>query len=340
MASRYSFVVSLIGKCIKLKVDQGTEFLHITVVVESTLKIFPAQGHFQLLGPDITTIAFNYLGRTLRCYFCFSYKHLPTQCDRPKTNHAAKDSTAGVNSKGKGPTLNSSRHTEGYTRPTATTSTGTLGTTKGPAKGNLVHEVVQKWVAKPTAKSVEGTARGKESLRAEELNHIQTSTLTRQELPVDLVNAVTQNLHLSPSSSLTPVSPAILPYPTETVPGSSRKRLRFELPTTPFNLNLSGEPQADSPRPAKRAFRPFGPAVVETGSGPLIPVSGMINTSQDSIHTYQHVGSTQSPTHWGQAPLTFHHKDINFSHLQRAWVGLTTTLGEGSASAGELADTT
>lgn len=57
----------------------------MTVVVESTLKTFPAEGLFQLQGPEVTKIAFNYVGRHLHCYFCFSYKHLPTQSDRPRS---------------------------------------------------------------------------------------------------------------------------------------------------------------------------------------------------------------------------------------------------------------
>lgn len=78
------FVVAQIGTIVKTKVKQGTEYHHITVVVETTLKIFPAQGLFQLRGPEVTTITFNYLGPNLRCFFCFAYGHLPHRCTQPK----------------------------------------------------------------------------------------------------------------------------------------------------------------------------------------------------------------------------------------------------------------
>lgn len=88
------FVGSLIGKYVKAEPDKGTSFQCISLVVESTLKILPARGLFQLHGAEITTIAFDYVRKNLRCYFCFSYRHLPNQCTRPRPtfyNEAALD---------------------------------------------------------------------------------------------------------------------------------------------------------------------------------------------------------------------------------------------------------
>lgn len=53
-------------------------------MVESTLKLFPGREQYQLGDPEITTVLFDYVGRNLRCSFCFSYRHLPSQCLRPK----------------------------------------------------------------------------------------------------------------------------------------------------------------------------------------------------------------------------------------------------------------
>lgn len=78
------FVGSLIGKYVKAEPDKGTSFQRISLLVECTLKILPARGLFQLQGSVITTIAFNYVRKNLRCYFCFSYRHLPNQCTRPR----------------------------------------------------------------------------------------------------------------------------------------------------------------------------------------------------------------------------------------------------------------
>lgn len=88
------FIASLIGTYVKAEPDKGTSFQRITLVVESTLKILPARGLFKLQGPEVTTVAFNYVGKNLRCYFCFSYRHLPHQCKRPRPafyNEAALD---------------------------------------------------------------------------------------------------------------------------------------------------------------------------------------------------------------------------------------------------------
>lgn len=62
----------------------GPDLRHISVIVESKLKLFPAHGRFQLPGSDITTIFFDYEGRNLRCCYCFSYRHFPTNCKEPR----------------------------------------------------------------------------------------------------------------------------------------------------------------------------------------------------------------------------------------------------------------
>lgn len=78
------FVVAQIGTYIKARVKQGPQYLHITVVVQTTVKIFPAQVLIQLQELEATTITFKYIEKHLRCFLCFSYRHLPTKCDRPK----------------------------------------------------------------------------------------------------------------------------------------------------------------------------------------------------------------------------------------------------------------
>lgn len=78
------YVAALVGKYVKARLDQGSVHRHIVVVVESLLKIFPAQGFFQLSGPDITKVCFDYVGRKLWCCYCLSYRHLPKKCSRPR----------------------------------------------------------------------------------------------------------------------------------------------------------------------------------------------------------------------------------------------------------------
>lgn len=41
----------------------GPDLRHISVIAESTLKLFPAHGRFQLLDSEVTTIFFDYEGR-------------------------------------------------------------------------------------------------------------------------------------------------------------------------------------------------------------------------------------------------------------------------------------
>lgn len=76
------FVTDIIGKFVKAR--QGTDPRRISVVVETTLKLFPAKEQLQLGGPDITTVHFDYRGRNLRCCYCFSYRHLSALCRQPK----------------------------------------------------------------------------------------------------------------------------------------------------------------------------------------------------------------------------------------------------------------
>lgn len=74
----FEFITEGIGKFVKA--SQGTDPRRISVVVETTLKLFPAFEEFQLEGPDTTKVLFDYRGRNLRCCFCFSFRHLSSQC--------------------------------------------------------------------------------------------------------------------------------------------------------------------------------------------------------------------------------------------------------------------
>lgn len=82
-------IFSLI-KCISLVVGSyvkgflGTDLRHISVIVESKLKLFPAHGLFQLQDSEVTKVFFEYEGRNLRCCYCFSYRHFPSQCKEPR----------------------------------------------------------------------------------------------------------------------------------------------------------------------------------------------------------------------------------------------------------------
>lgn len=78
------FVVSPIGKYVKAKLASSNVNQHILVVVESQLKRFSVQGFFRLGGREVTKICFEYGGRNLRCCFCFSYRHLPSECSAVK----------------------------------------------------------------------------------------------------------------------------------------------------------------------------------------------------------------------------------------------------------------
>lgn len=62
----------------------GPDLRHISVIVESKLKLFPALGRFQLKDSGITTVVFDYEGRNLRCCYCFSYRHFPSSCKEPR----------------------------------------------------------------------------------------------------------------------------------------------------------------------------------------------------------------------------------------------------------------
>lgn len=76
------FIIEGIGKFVKAR--QGTDPRRFSVVVETTLKLFPAFKQFHLGGPEPTKVNFDYRGRNLRCCYCFLYRHLSSQCRQPK----------------------------------------------------------------------------------------------------------------------------------------------------------------------------------------------------------------------------------------------------------------
>lgn len=76
------FITEGIGRFVKA--HQGTDPRRILVVVETTLKLFPAHEQFHLEGSDITKVLFDCRGRNLRCCFCFSYGRLSSQCHQHK----------------------------------------------------------------------------------------------------------------------------------------------------------------------------------------------------------------------------------------------------------------
>lgn len=79
------FVVAPVGKYVKGKLASGSVNQHISVVVETQLKRFPPQPcFFRLRGPIVTKVCFEYVGHNLRCCFCFSYRHLPSECTEVK----------------------------------------------------------------------------------------------------------------------------------------------------------------------------------------------------------------------------------------------------------------
>lgn len=51
--------MSLIGKFVKAKLTLGIPHHHISVVVESELKLFPAYGLFQMRGPEVIKIVYE-----------------------------------------------------------------------------------------------------------------------------------------------------------------------------------------------------------------------------------------------------------------------------------------
>lgn len=67
-----------------MKACLGADHCLITVVEETTKKLFPVQCQFQLLESGVTTIDFDYEGCNLRCCFCFLYRHHPSRCRQPR----------------------------------------------------------------------------------------------------------------------------------------------------------------------------------------------------------------------------------------------------------------
>lgn len=76
--SLINFIINFVGTFVKgvLRSDDH----HISLVIETTLKLFPTHGRHNLLDTEVTTIFFEYEGPNLWCYFCFSYKHLSSRC--------------------------------------------------------------------------------------------------------------------------------------------------------------------------------------------------------------------------------------------------------------------
>lgn len=76
------FLISNLGTYVKGHL--GADHQHISLVVETTLKLFPAQRQFRLKNSEVSTLHFDYEGRNLRCCFCFSYRHIPANCKQPR----------------------------------------------------------------------------------------------------------------------------------------------------------------------------------------------------------------------------------------------------------------
>lgn len=76
------YIASTLGTYVKA--DLGPNHKHIALVVETTRKLFPTQAQFQFHADKITTVNFDYVGRKLRCCFCFSYRHHPAKCRQPR----------------------------------------------------------------------------------------------------------------------------------------------------------------------------------------------------------------------------------------------------------------
>lgn len=76
------FITSIIGNYVKAVL--GKDDKHISVIVETQLKLFPAHGQFQLQDSEMTKISFEYEGWNLWCCFCFSYGHIPARCRQPR----------------------------------------------------------------------------------------------------------------------------------------------------------------------------------------------------------------------------------------------------------------
>lgn len=79
------FLTNDIGSFVKAHLGSDNKF--ISVVVESTLKLFPARQQFELGDLEVRTVQFDYIGRNLRCCYCFSYRHLAPLCRRPKPSY-------------------------------------------------------------------------------------------------------------------------------------------------------------------------------------------------------------------------------------------------------------
>lgn len=80
--SLINFIFNVVGTFVKGVL--GFDDRHISVVVETTLKLFPAHGRYHLLDTEVTTIFSDYEGRNLRCCYCLSYRHLSSACRQPR----------------------------------------------------------------------------------------------------------------------------------------------------------------------------------------------------------------------------------------------------------------
>lgn len=76
------YIADTLGSFVKACLDEDRQL--ISLVVETTRKVFPVQGCFQLPRPGLTILDFEYTGRNQRCCFCFSYRHRPALCNRPR----------------------------------------------------------------------------------------------------------------------------------------------------------------------------------------------------------------------------------------------------------------
>lgn len=203
------------------------------------------------------------------------------------------------------------------------------------------------WVVKTTptplqpSASTGGTATSPASGIAEASN--STSTVNQACAPAATQLKTPEPVQPAPPA---PSHLAVVPFSGGNLSGSNRKQLRYDHPTTPINLNICDSQAEESPRPAKRAFKPTGAYLgtfeANTSTLPTGPRQFTLEAS-DSTSQLQIVGGpSRNPIPWDLVPhqASGPHDEAQAPHIQYAWPGHSPAEGESTHPTGEPSGST
>lgn len=240
----------------------------------------------------------------------------------------AGSNTTGTTPHGTGTSLGTTRPSDSSRVKPQTQCRGSMARLTPPGKI---------WVGKAVQPANNG---GSSTRPATELSTVEAEQMSTPTT----VNNATGTIHPAVSGALIPEPPLAAPltlvsFQGDPAGGSNRKRVRADSTTTLITLNLC-DLQPESPRPAKRAFRPMGPTPQMWVAGTSNPQAGIWPFLLEALDLVAHVSPRDQPrttAPWDLVPFSLQaqHSKACLAHVQCTWPGFAKTQGENTPTAQE-----